>query len=518
MLYKCMYKIPKHTNYINKNIFLITMSTNNTTTTTKRQQLSTTTTTTANNNNYNNNATTLAQSLFNNTVQAASPYTSVLRELKIQNQHDLWVGNNLVCNVSKFDQCLIVGAGKASVEMAAGVVDFLMTRNQIQFSQPLQGIIITKFHHGQSPTHRSLLAQHHIDIYEASHPTPCERGEQATRKILDLLKTHASEKTLVIWCASGGGSALTSLGINETISLSVMKQFTSSLLASGASIDHFNMLRKNLTAAQCGRSAAIAFPSFVLTLAISDVIGGNIETIAGGPTVQSTITLQQCRDCIGQLQKWNGLQIPSQIYSFFFHEQKNIVIPILDVNRVRGFVIGDIRLALQQALEHEKKNSSIHHGMILTTRMCGEAKEVGKFLTSIALDPPLSRPFIIAIGGETTVQLPSHVINNTDGKNHLGGRNQEMALAIGIELGSNANNNNTTILVAGTDGTDGPTDATGAFVTSEMFSTIEIQNIAKKFLEEHDSYHFFNQYFPRAHLKPGPTGTNVGDVVFIVGL
>jgi len=59
-----------------------------------------------------------------------------------------------------------------------------------------------------------------------------------------------------------------------------------------------------------------------------------------------------------------------------------------------------------------------------------------------------------------------------------------------------------TILCAGTDGTDGPTDAAGAVVDNETIVTAVKKNIEPQvYLQNDDSYHFFNNTVPYYHRK-----------------
>lgn len=110
----------------------------------------------------------------------------------------------------------------------------------------------------------------------------------------------------------------------------------------------------------------------------------------------------------------------------------------------------------------------------------------------------------IYLGGETTVTI------NGTGK---GGRNQEMALSA---LGCMEDLNDVTILCAGTDGGDGPTDAAGAVVDSELLKESKQMGLnIQDYLRNNDSYHFFNN-FGDNHLKPGQTGTNVMDIDIIL--
>lgn len=108
-------------------------------------------------------------------------------------------------------------------------------------------------------------------------------------------------------------------------------------------------------------------------------------------------------------------------------------------------------------------------------------------------------------GGETTVTLGSKVLGK-------GGRNQEMALRLGLEL---AGTNGITALCAGTDGTDGPTDAAGGIVDGDTIPRGRDLGLdAEKYLEEHDSYRYLEAV--GGLFITGPTGTNVMDITVVL--
>ena len=133
-----------------------------------------------------------------------------------------------------------------------------------------------------------------IHILEADHPVPDAAGVSASKQILQVAE-EADERSLVICCISGGGSALLTLPA-EGISLKDLQQVNRVLLACGASIDEMNTIRKHLSAISGGRLASAASPATVLTLVLSDVVGDPLSVIASGPTVpdEPTSTFGEC--------------------------------------------------------------------------------------------------------------------------------------------------------------------------------------------------------------------------------
>jgi glycerate-2-kinase len=149
---------------------------------------------------------------------------------------------------------------------------------------------------------------------------------------------------------------------------------------------------------------------------------------------------------------------------------------------------------------------------IISTTLAGEASQAGACFSLLSKEidtgrSGLIKPAAIITGGETTVTIRGK------GK---GGRNQEMALAFAINLHRiYPGSRNIFFLSAGTDGSDGPTDAAGAFVTPELMEKMnDISEQAQASLEENDSYHFFQD---TGYLfTTGPTYTNVCDIQILI--
>ena len=175
-------------------------------------------------------------------------------------------------------------------------------------------------------------------------------------------------------------------------------------------------------------------------------------------------------------------------------------------DRVENHIVSSISDALQAA---SKKARDLGFGpLILTSALQGEAREVAKVLTAVAREArrfgrPLAPPGCLLCGGETTVTLKG---------GGTGGRNMELALAAGIAL---ANAPRTLLLSAGTDGTDGPTDAAGAFADGTTVARAEAIGLsAHRHLAENNAYPFFQALGDL--LVTGPTRTNVMDLQIIL--
>ena len=175
---------------------------------------------------------------------------------------------------------------------------------------------------------------------------------------------------------------------------------------------------------------------------------------------------------------------------------------------MKNVIIGSNRQAIDAA--QKKARELGYHTLVLATTIEGETRDVARMHAAIAREivssnRPARRPACILSGGETTVTLHG---------NGKGGRNQEFALAAAIDI---ENLGPVAILSAGTDGTDGPTDAAGAIAFSTTIARAKAKGLdPKQYLANNDAYHFFEPL--NDLIKTGPTGTNVMDVHIILAL
>ena len=167
---------------------------------------------------------------------------------------------------------VVIGAGKASAAMARAVED--------QWPHPLEGLVVTRYGYGE--------ACKKIEIVEAAHPVPDEKGRAAAHRILDKVK-GLTEDDLVLCLISGGASALLALPA-PGLTLADKQAVNRALLKSGANIVEMNTVRKHLSAIKGGSLAVAAQPARVLTWLISDVPNDDPGVIGSGPTVADHTT------------------------------------------------------------------------------------------------------------------------------------------------------------------------------------------------------------------------------------
>jgi hydroxypyruvate reductase len=286
------------------------------------------------------------------------------------------------------------------------------------------------------------------------------------------------------------------------ITLDDMQTLTNALLRSGARIDEINTLRRHLDRLKGGRLAQRVYPARVASLILSDVVGNALEAIASGPTAPDPTSKE---DALAVIQKYDlESKIPKTTLEAL-HGSPETPKPGDEIfNRVQNVIVGSNAQAAQAALEAAQAEG--FHAKILQTDLQGEAQEAAKLVCTRLKEAVRRdiRPFCLIAGGETTVTI---------GGGGLGGRNQELALASVAEL---ADIENVMLIALATDGEDGPTDAAGAVVTGESYGRGAALSLSpQRYLEENDSYHYFKAL--EDLLQPGPTGTNVNDLIFAFG-
>ncbi len=428
-----------------------------------------------------------ALDIFQAALDAVDPYDAVHNH--ISRIESLYRKNDL-------SRLFAVSVGKAAFPMMHAAADDLGDRIE-------KGIVLTKYGHAEKGVLPVSIA-----CLEAGHPVPDENGLSAARRILDLLET-TDERTLVLCLLSGGASALL-VAPSESISLAEKQQVTQQLLKAGADIFELNTVRKHISRVKGGRLAERAYPARVISLILSDVIGDPLDVIASGPTAPDASTYE---DALAVVRKY-GMEdrIPKTVMQVLHNGLSRIIpeTPKQDhpaFTRVENVIIGSNRKATEAA--RKRAQALGYEAVILGCEFQGEAADVGRSLARKALavsrelaGQPGKKVCLIA-GGETTVKVTG---------NGLGGRNTEMTLVAAKEL---AGVKGITFLSAGTDGTDGPTDAAGAVVNGETITKARAKGLdPDAYLSNNDSYNFFKPI--DGLVVTGPTGTNVMDVHIIL--
>jgi glycerate 2-kinase len=429
-------------------------------------------------------AADVAISIFREAVAAVQPQQLIFSTVQV-NKEGIRISGRLF-SLPEEGRIFVAGAGKASAAMAKALEDTGIARYR-----PLRGLVITKYDHS--------IPLQHIRIAEAGHPIPDQHGIEATQQLMELLKT-VTENDLVIFLLSGGASALL-IDHPPKASLADVQATFDLLLKSGADIHEVNTVRKHLSAVKGGQLALEVHPAPLCSLILSDVVGDDLDVIGSGPTVPDRSTFAET---LAILERYGIADtVPGPIRD---HIRQGVEGRLPDTPKPGhpGFdttfnlLIGSNQIALEAAAAYARAQGYDTH--ILSSTATGHAHTLAQELSQRAIEWKGPRPACLLMGGESTVTVKGK------GK---GGRNQQLALAAAITLQSHPN---ITLLSAGTDGTDGPTDAAGAVVNAAILEEALHQGLAPAvYLHNNDAYHFFEK--TRGLIRTGPTQTNVMDVM-----
>ncbi len=429
--------------------------------------------------------------IFHVALASVDPYNAVLKFLRLAD-NTLHVAD-AAYDLAAYDRIIVVGAGKATARMALAI--------EALFGERIAtGLVIVK------RGHKAELRR--IEQIEAAHPVPDQAGADGAQRVLEMLRA-GDAKTLVVCLLSGGASALLVAPV-DGMTLQGKQEVTTLLLKSGASIGELNAVRKHLSAVKGGRLAQAAHPAQMVTLILSDVIGDRLDVIASGPTAQDESSFADAWSVIAKyaLQE----KIPARVRDYLQHgmagqEAETVKGSDPCLATTRNTVVGGISLALQAAAEKARQLGFATE--IISAELQGEAREAARLLAQGARlrlsTMQTGDRHCLLYGGETTVTVRGR------GK---GGRNQELALAFALEADGLEG---VSLLSAGTDGGDGPTDAAGAIVdggTAALARSLGLD--PAQYLNDNDSYSFFRQFDvlsgAQSHVITGPTGTNVMDI------
>ena len=367
----------------------------------------------------------------------------------------------------------LVAVGKAAWQMASVARETLPAL--------AGGVVVTKYGHVKGE-----IAD--VACYEGGHPVPDENSLRGTAAALALTQDLRADDT-VLFLLSGGGSALFE---QPLLPLADLQDITRALLAAGADIVEINTVRKRLSAVKGGRFAAHCAPAQVFSIVLSDIVGDPLDMIASGPACPDRST---CAQALAIAEKYR-LHLSPRARALLCQETPKTL------ENVTTKITGSVR-ALCAAAEKECRALG-YEPVLLTDCLTCEAREAGSFLASVArTHAAATRPLAFLAGGETVVHLHG---------TGTGGRNQELALsaALGIEGLCNA-----LVASAGSDGTDGPTDAAGGIVDGFTAAEMRRRGVSpERALENNDSYHALRA--AGALFFTGPTGTNVNDLSLIL--
>ena len=401
--------------------------------------------------------------------------------------------------------------GKAGHTMAAAAVASL----QRSLHTIAGGVVVSP---EQRPTPYATLA-----AFAGDHPLP-GRGSFTAADRIGTTAAGMRSSDVAIVLISGGASSLIAAPLRG-MSESDLGYLFELLLGSGLDVRAMNGVRKRFTRWGAGRLAIALAPARTRAFVISDVPGDDVADVGSGPcapdnlTVRDVIALLQSsglfariapsmREYLGAVARGLMPETPKAAHPAFAH--------------VKTQLIGTNQLAIDAVLRRAGALSvRAARGSFPLT---GDAARCGERVAQTLLDRARGDATGVMVwGGETTVQLTATPAFSgrlgarggeaPPGTPPTGGRCQELALAAARVLAEAEDvGRRVTLLAAGTDGRDGPTDAAGAFADGRLWKTIhDAGRDPALALSRHESYAALDAV--GALLRRGLTGTNVMDVV-----
>ena len=424
---------------------------------------------------------------------ALNIYTSCLEKLEPKKRVYDYL-SSLKTSLVDCDKIFPVAFGKAAFSMMDGLITYLKSTNSTDKIHNLPIVI----------SNSKSLPDYPISEFITAHPTPDENSVLAAKTVLKYtseINTHDLSINLI----SGGGSSLLCLP-HDDISLNDKVLVNNLLLKCGASINEINTIRKHLSKIKGGRLSEHVYPSKSISLIISDVINDDISTIASGPTSIDHTTYSDAIDIIHRYKIEK--EIPDNVMDLLKRGKSGLVSESpKNLDNTDNYIICSNKLFRKELIE--AANNSGFNSFLIDRDINGVASDEAARLiddyNSIISNSSSKRIAIIS-GGETVVDIKG------SGK---GGRNQELGLSFLHRLNGELLNRNWLFLSVGTDGIDGPTDAAGAIISSDMIDkhAALVSNI-DKYLDNNDSYNCLSQL--NSLYITGPSGTNVADIQILL--
>jgi glycerate 2-kinase len=385
----------------------------------------------------------------------------------------------------EFGSCILIAFGKAASTMT---LSFL--RRAGKAAERFEGVVVAP-EPFEAPSWR-------LQIFRGGHPSPNAGSVQAAEAILRIL-AKLTERDLVVFLVSGGGSSLMEQFLDSRTPLEVIAATHKALVESGAPIAAINAVRKHLSAVKGGRLAAAAAPAQQLTIVVSDVPPGELDALSSGPTTPDRSTVED----VYRIADEYGL-IPRLPPAVAAHVKAR---SLRETPKPGETVFARSRWSVlldSSSLEAAAANRAADLGWhVVVDDTCDDwtANRAAEYLVDRvrSLRREQARVCLLS-AGEVTVAVP----RNATGR---GGRNQHFALLASELIAGHP----IVVLSAGSDGIDGNSPAAGGIVDGETLARAAREGYAvSKALAAFDGYSLF--MLLKDAIATGPTGNNLRDL------
>lgn len=408
----------------------------------------------------------------NDTINEFSSYSSIADYYKNLN---LPGQNNLI----------ILAFGKASGHMANALI------NSLDKNINVKGVVAS-----------SVIPEKldGLEYIKSGHPFPNKKSLEAGRKVLHMAQ-GAKEEDLVLCLVSGGGSALIEC-LEPGTSLEDMRLLTENLLALGLEDHEINVFRKLLSKLKGGKLAKAIYPASVVNLIISDDVRGDLEAIASGPTIESTLNVEQIDVLINSYSL--SEKLPNHIFQLI-NQSKYDVVSKKDrpYPLIRTEIILDNKI-FQNRFSKKVKLLNYFDKVIVLENSLGSRKksDIPGFFNQLdsVFEKYSEKNVCVIAGGE----IPIKVRNKG-----LGGRNQHFSILGYIKIKKIYDWD---LVCVGSDGQDYIKGIAGGIATSAVFKkNNKLIEEAQKATQNTNSYSFHEMHNSHVYCDDG-TGMNVSDI------
>lgn len=421
--------------------------------------------------------------------------------------HDLIIAD-ATFQLSEIDRLIVVGGGKASGWMAAGL------EQALQRTSTGQRLLKDRVCGEIAVPDDQVIALESIEVSGCRPPginLPTPRVVAATQRMLDLV-AQASPRDVVVVMIAGGGSALMELPV-PPLTLDDVRAVTQMLSRRGASIEQLNAVRKSISQIKSGGLAGATTAGNLVSLIVSDVMGDPIDVIASGPTVISPGNSQDPVSVLDQFDP-QGDGTPPAVRRLLVSpaktENSNSSVVSRPSSQVQNFVIGNNQLAVEhcrraaQDLGYEVVSASTQ---VESIDVDADSRQLVDAL--VDLQKRNGKHCIIS-GGEPTVSP-----GKSTGR---GGRNQHLVLTAAKTLRDRRPDPDRQwcLLSAGTDGEDGNVPVAGGWIDGELVEQLASSADSGNLDRLGETLRTFNSFelLESTHrlIRVPPTRTNVCDL------
>jgi glycerate 2-kinase len=389
-------------------------------------------------------------------------------------------------SLDQYGRLVLVALGKAGGTMAQAFL-----RQAGREAERFEGVVV-------APEGTASLPSR-FRLYSGGHPNPNAASVAAAADILETLQ-QLTERDLVVFLVSGGGSAMVEQFLEPSVSLDEIVATHKALVESGAPIAAINAVRKHLSAVKGGRLAAAAAPAEQMTIFVSDVPEGELDALSSGPTLPDRSTTE---DVYRIAEKYDlAASVPAVVSEMLTNRLLTETPKPGDgiFARSRWSVLLD-SVSLEEAAAARARELGWH---VEIDNRCDDwsAERAATYLLERVRELRRGRERMCLLSaGEVTVQVPS-------GATGKGGRNQHFALLCSESIAAGGE---MTVLSAGSDGIDGNSPAAGALVDgSTMTRADALGRSVAAALAAFDSYSLLALLGDT--VTTGPTGNNLRDL------